>query len=116
MAGMDITIHACFLPHDDPEASLGFYRDLLGFEVRADVEYGGMHWITVGPPGQPGTSLAYRSVDGMALLRGGEVDAARAHPDERLAGPGDRVRAVADVEHLGRPGTRDPNCAHAGGE
>src|SRR5437667_8871561 len=57
MAGMDITIHACFLPHDDPEASLGFYRDLLGFEVRMDVEYGGMHWITVGPADQPGTSI-----------------------------------------------------------
>ncbi len=46
-----------FLPHDDPEASLAFYRDTLGFEVRNDVEYGGMHWITVGPPSQPGTSI-----------------------------------------------------------
>ena len=45
----DITIHASFLPHDDPDASLAFYRDTLGFEVRNDVEYGGMHWITVGP-------------------------------------------------------------------
>ena len=54
---MDITIHATLLPHDDPEASLGFYRDTLGFEVRNDVEYGGMHWITVGPPDQPGTSI-----------------------------------------------------------
>ena len=54
---MDITIHASFLPHDDPDASLAFFRDALGFEVRNDVEYGGMHWITVGPPGQPGTSI-----------------------------------------------------------
>jgi catechol 2,3-dioxygenase-like lactoylglutathione lyase family enzyme len=54
---MDITIHATLLPHDDPDASLGFYRDTLGFEVRNDVEYGGMHWITVGPPDQPGTSI-----------------------------------------------------------
>jgi uncharacterized glyoxalase superfamily protein PhnB len=54
---MDITIHASFLPHDDPDASLAFYRDSLGFEVRNDVEYGGMHWITVGPPDQPGTSI-----------------------------------------------------------
>ena len=54
---MDITIHATFLPHDDPEASLAFYRDTLGFEVRNEVEYGGMHWNTVGPPGQPGTSI-----------------------------------------------------------
>ncbi len=54
---MDITIHASFLPHDDPEASLGFYRDALGFEVRNDVGYNGMHWITVGPADQPDTSI-----------------------------------------------------------
>jgi catechol 2,3-dioxygenase-like lactoylglutathione lyase family enzyme len=53
----DITIHATMLPHEDPRASLAFYRDTLGFEVRNDVEYGGMHWITVGPPEQPGTSI-----------------------------------------------------------
>ena len=54
---MDLTIHQTFLPHDDPDASLAFYRDTLGFEVRKDVEYGGMHWITVGPANQPGTSI-----------------------------------------------------------
>ena len=54
---MDLTIHYTFLPHDDPEASLAFYRDALGFEIRNDVGYGGMRWITVGPPGQPGTSI-----------------------------------------------------------
>src|SRR5436309_303292 len=54
---MDITIHASFLPHSDPDASLGFYRDALGFEVRSDVGSGTMRWITVGPPGQPTTSI-----------------------------------------------------------
>ena len=54
---MDLTIHATFLPHDDPDASLAFYRDALGFEVRNDVGYGGMRWITVGPADQPGTSI-----------------------------------------------------------
>ena len=54
---MDITIHASFLPHNDPDASLAFYRDTLGFEVRLDVEYGGMHWITVGPADQPDTAI-----------------------------------------------------------
>src|SRR6185312_2630371 len=54
---MDITIHASFLPHNDPEASLAFYRDALGFEVRNDVGYNGMRWLTIGPPGQPGTSI-----------------------------------------------------------
>ncbi|RGA05410.1 VOC family protein [Microbispora triticiradicis] len=57
MTCMNLTIHATFLPHDDPEASLVFYRDTLGFEVRNDVGYGGMRWITVGPAGQPGTSI-----------------------------------------------------------
>jgi catechol 2,3-dioxygenase-like lactoylglutathione lyase family enzyme len=54
---MDITIHTCALPHDDPEASLAFYRDILGFEVRSDVGTGKMRWLTVGPKGQPGTSI-----------------------------------------------------------
>ncbi|HEV2888469.1 MAG TPA: VOC family protein [Jatrophihabitans sp.] len=54
---MDITIHSSFLPHDDPDASLAFYRDTLGFEVRNDVGYGGFRWITVGPADQPGTSI-----------------------------------------------------------
>ena len=57
MTVMDITIQASFLPHDDPDASLAFYRDTLGFEVRNDVGYGGKRWITVGPPDQPGTSI-----------------------------------------------------------
>ena len=54
---MDISIHSTFLPHTDPEASLAFYRDTLGFEVRKDVAYGGRRWITVGPKGQPAMSI-----------------------------------------------------------
>ncbi|MFB6812311.1 VOC family protein [Streptomyces sp. NPDC056387] len=54
---MDITIHTVFLPHDDPEAALAFYRDALGFEVRSDVGQGAMRWITVGPVGRPDTSV-----------------------------------------------------------
>jgi uncharacterized glyoxalase superfamily protein PhnB len=54
---MDITIHARFLPHSDPGAALAFYRDDLGFEVRNDVGYEGMRWITVGPVGQPDISI-----------------------------------------------------------
>src|SRR3954454_20595374 len=54
---MDITIHASFLPQTDPDAALAFYRDTLGFEVRNDVGYKGVHWITVGPAGQPDTSI-----------------------------------------------------------
>lgn len=54
---MNLTIHQAFLPHTDANATLTFYRDTLGFEVRNDVEYQGMHWITVGPSGQPDTSI-----------------------------------------------------------
>lgn len=54
---MDISIQSSFLPHDDPDAALAFYRDKLGFEVRNDVGHGGMRWITVGPAGQPATSV-----------------------------------------------------------
>ena len=57
MAAMDITIHSSMLPQTDHEASLAFYRDKLGFEVRNEVEYGGMHWITLGPPDQPDTAI-----------------------------------------------------------
>lgn len=54
---MDITIHSSYLPRTDPEASLAFYRDVLGFEVRLDVGYEDMRWITVGPVGQPSTAI-----------------------------------------------------------
>jgi uncharacterized glyoxalase superfamily protein PhnB len=57
MTAMDLTILQAYLPHDDPEAALAFYRDTLGFEVRNDVGYRGLRWITVGPAGQPGTSI-----------------------------------------------------------
>lgn len=54
---MNLIIHSSFLPADDPERSLAFYRDALGFEVRGDVGHGAMRWITVGPPDQPQTSI-----------------------------------------------------------
>ena len=61
MSAMDLTILSSFLPLDDPEASLAFYRDILGFEVRNDVGKGGMRWITVGPADQPDTSIVLSS-------------------------------------------------------
>lgn len=54
---MNLTIHTTALPHLDPEASLTFYRDVLGFEVRSDVGSDTMRWITVGPVGQPETCI-----------------------------------------------------------
>jgi uncharacterized glyoxalase superfamily protein PhnB len=56
---MDITIHSTYLPHTDPDAAIAFYRDALGFEVRNDVGYEGMRWITVGPVGQQVSIVLY---------------------------------------------------------
>ncbi|WP_144796794.1 VOC family protein [Microbacterium paludicola] len=56
---MNIDIHHAFLPHLDAEAALGFYRDLLGFEVRNDVGYADMRWITVGPAGSATTIVLH---------------------------------------------------------
>jgi uncharacterized glyoxalase superfamily protein PhnB len=57
VTAMDISIASAFLPQDDPDAAIAFYRDTLGFEVRNDVGRGALRWITVGPPDQPGTSI-----------------------------------------------------------
>ncbi|MFF0544034.1 VOC family protein [Nocardia thailandica] len=54
---MNISIHSSFLPQDDAEAALTFYRDTLGFELRKDVGYNGLRWLTVGPAGQPDVNI-----------------------------------------------------------
>jgi len=83
MTAMDITIHASFLPHDDPDASLAFYRDTLGFEVRGDVGYDGMRWITVGPADQPDTSI---------VLHPPTADPGITDDERRTIGRGSRAR------------------------
>jgi predicted enzyme related to lactoylglutathione lyase len=57
MTGMELNTHASFLPHDDADAALAFYRDVMGFEIRNDVGYDGKRWITVGPAGQPDVNV-----------------------------------------------------------
>ena len=69
---MNLTIHSSFLPHTDPEASLEFYRDTLGFEIRLDVGYQGMRWITVGPPDQPDTAIVLHPPTAMPGLTDAE--------------------------------------------
>jgi len=93
VTGMDITIHMTFLPHTDPEDSLTFYRDTLGFEVRNDVGYAGMRWITVGPPGQetsivlhppaadPGITEDERRVIAEMMAKGSYASVILATPD-----------------------------------
>src|ERR1051326_9130244 len=65
---MDVTIHSSFLPHNDPDAAVAFYRDALGFEVRNDVGFNGKRWITVGPPDQPGINIVLSPADAYPSL------------------------------------------------
>ncbi len=93
MSDMQISIHMTFLPHTDPEDSLAFYRDTLGFEVRNDVGYAGMRWITVGPPGQatsivlhppaadPGITEDERRVIAEMMAKGSYASVILATPD-----------------------------------
>lgn len=125
---MDITIHSTFLPHSDPQTSLAFYRDVLGFEIRNDVAYGGMRWITVGPVGQPATSIVLyppgatpgvtdderrtitemmaKGTFAMLLLASKDLDATfqrlQAHDAEIVQEPTDQPYGVRDC------GVRDP--------
>ncbi|MDT7800172.1 MAG: hypothetical protein QOI78_3605 [Actinomycetota bacterium] len=121
---MNLIIQHTFLPADDPDASLAFYRDALGFEVRNDVGYGEMRWITVGPADQPHTSIVLhppaadpgltddeRRTIAELMAKGSYASIVLASSD--LAGTFDRVQASgADVvqEPLDQPyGVRD--CA-----
>jgi catechol 2,3-dioxygenase-like lactoylglutathione lyase family enzyme len=121
MTGMDITIHSSMLPHNDPVASVAFYRDTLGFEVRHDVEYGGMHWITVGPPSQPETSIVLYPTAAIPGLTDDERRTvaemmAKGHLRQHQPGhqrPRRHVRAGAGWRRRGRSGAdraavRDP--------
>ena len=95
---MDITIHWSFLPHNDPEASMAFYRDTLGFEVRNEVGYSGMRWITVGPPEQPGTSIVLHPP---AATPGLTDDERRTIAEMMAKGPArDRPRHQRSRRHL----------------
>jgi catechol 2,3-dioxygenase-like lactoylglutathione lyase family enzyme len=93
---MDITINASFLPHTDAEASVAFYRDVLGFEVRKDVGYEQMRWITVGPVGQPDTAIVLTP----PAVDPGISDAERATIFELMAkgSYGGIVLATSDVD------------------
>ena len=54
---MDIKISQCFIAVDDHDKALEFYRDALGMEVRNDVAYEGMRWVTVSPTAQPDVEI-----------------------------------------------------------
>jgi len=54
---MDIKLATCFIAVDDFEKAIDFYRDVLGLEVRLDVGFEGMRWVTVGSPAQPDVAI-----------------------------------------------------------
>ena len=99
---MDLIIHTAFLPHTDHDASLAFYRDTLGFEVRNDVGYGGMHWTTVGPVDQPGTSL---------VLFPPGADPGVTDAERRTIAPGIMMRAVAIMRTISIDSTGARPCS-----
>ena len=109
---MDITIHSAFLPHADRDATVAFYCDTLGIELRNDVGYNGMHWLTVGPPGQPDVNIVLdppaadpgitdeeRSTITEMMAKG-----TYAHPDAGHPGPRRRVREAPGQRRRDRPG------------
>jgi len=115
---MNITINASFLPHTDPEASLAFYREVLGFEVRLDVGGGAMRWITVGPVGQPDTSIVLtppaldpgitddeRRVILEMMAKGTYAGIVLATPD--VDALFERIQAVPDVDIVQEPIDQD---------
>ncbi|MBF0815426.1 VOC family protein [Microbacterium paludicola] len=115
---MDITINASFLPHTDPEASLAFYRDVLGFEVRLDVGYENMRWITVGPAGQPDTSIVLtppavdpgvtddeRGTIAEMMAKGTYAGVVLATPD--VDAVFERIQALPDVDIVQEPIDQD---------
>ncbi|GAA1737934.1 VOC family protein [Microbacterium paludicola] len=118
MTDMDITINASFLPHTDPEASLAFYRDVLGFEVRLDVGYENMRWITVGPAGQPDTSIVLtppavdpgitddeRGMIAEMMAKGTYAGIVLATPD--VDAVFERIQALPDVDIVQEPIDQD---------
>ncbi len=54
---MDLKLSHCFIAVHDHDKALAFYRDVLGMEVRNDVGFEGMRWVTVGLPAQPGVEI-----------------------------------------------------------
>jgi catechol 2,3-dioxygenase-like lactoylglutathione lyase family enzyme len=118
---MKLTVCTMFIPVDDPDAALSFYRDALGLEVRADVASEGFRWVTVGAPGQDVDIVLSQPHGGrspadgdalQALVSKGALQAAIFRADD-LSATFERLRA-SGVEVLQEPtdqpwGVRD--CA-----
>jgi catechol 2,3-dioxygenase-like lactoylglutathione lyase family enzyme len=118
---MDLTLSTCFVLVHDPELAVGFYRDVLGLEVRNDVKREDFRWITVGSPAQPGVSIVLTNylngspadADALAgLMAKGALNGVNFHTAD-LDATFEKLRA-ADAEIVQEPadqpwGTRD--CA-----
>ncbi len=110
---MDISLGALFISVHDPDAALGFYRDALGLEVRADVASEGFRWVTVGAPGQDVDIVLSQPHGGrsqtegdalLALVTQGSLQAAIFRSDD-LDATFERVRATG-AEVLQEPASQ----------
>ncbi len=110
---MAVTVSAMFIPVQDPDAALGFYRDALGLEVRVDVSNGGFRWVTVGSPGQDVDIVLFQPHGGrsqaegdafLSLVLQGSLQAAIFRADD-LGATFERVQA-SGVEILEEPADR----------
>ena len=103
---MNLSIHTTVLPHDDPDASVAFYRDILGFEVRSDFGEGKMRWIVVGPADQPDTSILLATDD-----LGGTFERVQASDAEVVQEPTQQPYGARDCA-FARAETHLPKAQH----
>ncbi|MEU2064979.1 VOC family protein [Streptomyces sp. NPDC013455] len=60
---MDVKLAQCFIAVDDHDKAIAFYRDVLGLEIRNDVGFEGMRWVTLGSPLQPDVEIVLEPPD-----------------------------------------------------
>ena len=110
---MALNLSTTFIPVNDPEAALGFYRDALGLEVRNDVSAKGYRWVTVGSPDQDVDIVLFQPHGGrsqaegdalLALVTQGSIQAAVFSTDD-LDTTFEKVRA-SGAEVLQEPASQ----------
>ena len=103
----------------DQDAALAFYRDKLGYEVRADVRFGendAMRWLEVAPPGSKARLALNPPMNDSPGGSSIGVETADLNAEH------DRLKAIGDVdvdaEQMRMPGSpamfglRDPDGNH----
>ncbi|MFC4055510.1 VOC family protein [Actinomadura syzygii] len=73
MTRADLRLASCALTVHDLGEALGFYRDVLGFVVRADTDSGGTRRVSVGPPSQPDVRIVLQSPAADPVVPSGNI-------------------------------------------